>query len=134
MRYFFSKNITYLLTALVLTCVTGQSAAACNADLYLGSVCTTAAKECPRDFREADGRLLAIALNQALFALIGPGYGGDGKATFALPNLRDRLPIGAGPLTTEGRVSLPGGNLGGPLQTATLRFCVKVAGTWPPQD
>ena len=134
MRYFFSKITNNFFVGLVLTGVTGQSAAACNADLYLGSVCTTAAKECPRDFREADGRLLAIVQNQALFALIGSLYGGDGKATFALPNLRDRLPIGAGPLTAEGRVSLPGGNLGGPLQTATLRFCVKVAGTWPPKD
>jgi len=123
----------FLLAAMGLF-VRVDAALACNSDLYLGSVCTTAARECPRDFREADGRLLPIVQHQALFALIGPAYGGDGKSTFALPNLRDRLPIGAGPLTAEGRVLVAGGALGEPLQTATLRFCVKIAGTWPPRD
>lgn len=40
-----------------------------------------------------DGQLLAIAQNDALFSLIGTTYGGDGQQTFALPDLRSRLPV-----------------------------------------
>ncbi|HUP50482.1 MAG TPA: tail fiber protein, partial [Thermoanaerobaculia bacterium] len=46
-----------------------------------------------------DGRLLSISQNSALFSLLGPFYGGDGRTTFALPDLRGRAPMhaGAGP-------------------------------------
>ncbi len=40
----------------------------------------------------ADGRLLSIASNSALFSLLGTLYGGDGRSTFALPDLRDVAP------------------------------------------
>lgn len=43
-----------------------------------------------------DGQLMAISQNTALFSLLGTTYGGDGKATFALPNLQGSIPIGAG--------------------------------------
>ena len=111
-----------------------QPAAACSADLYLGSVCTTAALECPAQFREADGRLVRIVEHQALFALIGTAYGGDGKVTLGLPNLKDRLPIGAGPLSVDGRISLAGDQGAGPVQTEPLRYCVKVAGPYPTKN
>src|SRR6185369_6147932 len=39
---------------------------------------------------------LSIAQNQALFSLLGTTYGGDGRTTFALPNLNDRVVVGAG--------------------------------------
>ena len=42
----------------------------------------------------ANGQLLAISQNQALFAVLGTQYGGDGKTTFALPDLRDVAPNG----------------------------------------
>ena len=53
----------------------------------------------PRGFAFCDGRLLAISEYSALFALIGTTYGGNGQTTFALPDLRGRIPInqGAGP-------------------------------------
>jgi microcystin-dependent protein len=44
-----------------------------------------------------NGQLLSIAQNQALFALLGTQYGGDGHTTFALPNLQGAVPLGAGP-------------------------------------
>lgn len=44
------------------------------------------------------GQLLAIAQNDALFALIGTTYGGDGQTTFALPNLQSRIPVHQGTL------------------------------------
>lgn len=43
-----------------------------------------------------NGQLLAISQNTALFALLGTTYGGDGKSTFALPDLSGRVPVGAG--------------------------------------
>lgn len=43
-----------------------------------------------------NGALLPISQNQALFSLIGTFYGGDGRTTFALPDFRGRVPVGAG--------------------------------------
>ena len=58
----------------------------------------------PLGWQACDGSLLAISEYDALFALIGTTYGGDGQVTFAVPNLRGRLPLhqGTGPgLTTR---------------------------------
>jgi microcystin-dependent protein len=53
----------------------------------------------PNGWQGCDGSLLAISENDALFALIGTTYGGDGQVTFAVPDLRGRVPIhqGTGP-------------------------------------
>lgn len=50
----------------------------------------------PRGWALCNGQLLAIAQNQALFSLLGTTYGGDGRTTFALPDLRGRTPFDAG--------------------------------------
>lgn len=50
----------------------------------------------PVDWAFCDGQLLSIAQNQALFAIIGTFYGGDGQQTFALPNFQGRASIGVG--------------------------------------
>lgn len=50
----------------------------------------------PRSWAFCHGQLLAISSNDALFSLIGTIYGGDGRTTFALPDLRGRGPIGYG--------------------------------------
>jgi len=58
----------------------------------------------PRAWAFCEGQLLSIAQNQALFSILGTTYGGDGRTTFALPDLRGRAPInpGTGPgLTTR---------------------------------
>lgn len=47
----------------------------------------------PRGWAQANGQLLPINQNQALFALVGTTYGGDGRTTFALPNLQGRVPL-----------------------------------------
>jgi microcystin-dependent protein len=47
----------------------------------------------PKGWAQCNGQLLPINQNQALFALLGTTYGGDGQTTFALPNLRGRTPI-----------------------------------------
>jgi len=50
----------------------------------------------PTGYALCDGQLLPISQNTALFSLLGTFYGGDGKSTFALPNLQDSTPIGQG--------------------------------------
>jgi microcystin-dependent protein len=50
----------------------------------------------PTGWASCDGQLLPISQNTALFSLLGTVYGGDGKSTFALPNLRDSVPIQQG--------------------------------------
>lgn len=58
----------------------------------------------PRGWSLCDGQLLAISSNSALFSLVGTTYGGDGRTTFGLPDLRGRFPmhVGSGPgLTTR---------------------------------
>lgn len=50
----------------------------------------------PSGWAMCDGQLLPISQNTALFSLLGTTYGGDGKSTFALPNLKGVAPLGAG--------------------------------------
>ena len=50
----------------------------------------------PRNWAFCNGQLLPIAQNTALFSLVGTTYGGDGRTTFGLPNLQDRMPMGNG--------------------------------------
>ena len=71
-------------------------AAHAGPDEYLGEIITAGFNFCPRGTLEADGRLLPIMENTALFSLFGTLYGGDGRTTFALPDLRGRTIIGAG--------------------------------------
>src|SRR5262249_9204077 len=70
---------------------------------YIGEIFTFAGNYAPQNWDLADGRLLPISQNQALFALIGTIYGGDGITTFALPDLRDRVIIGSGRGYTVGQ-------------------------------
>ncbi|WP_299432680.1 tail fiber protein [uncultured Aquimarina sp.] len=50
----------------------------------------------PRAWAFCEGQLLAISQNTALFSILGTTYGGDGRTSFALPDLRGRVPIGPG--------------------------------------
>jgi microcystin-dependent protein len=88
---------TALATALSLSAAAwSPNAAACGSESYLGTVCTFGFNFCPRGWTEAGGQLLPIAQNQALFALLGTQFGGNGQTTFALPDLRGRAVIGTG--------------------------------------
>ena len=49
----------------------------------------------PRGWATCSGQLLAISQNQALFSILGTTFGGDGRVTFALPDLRGRTPVHA---------------------------------------
>lgn len=58
----------------------------------------------PKGWALCNGQLLAINQNQALFSLLGTTYGGDGRVTFALPDLRGRVPVHASPTYPQGAV------------------------------
>lgn len=62
-------------------------------DPFIGEIKQTAFPFAPRGWFFCDGRLLPIALYQALFSLLGTNYGGNGQTTFALPDLRGRMPM-----------------------------------------
>lgn len=68
-------------------------------ETYIGEIKMFAGTFAPRGYALCDGQLLAISQNNALFSLLGTIYGGDGRTTFGLPDLRGRLPIhlGQGP-------------------------------------
>lgn len=60
---------------------------------YIGEIKLFAGNFAPRGWAFAHGQLLSISENEALFSLIGTTYGGDGQTTFALPDLRGRVPV-----------------------------------------
>jgi len=66
---------------------------------FVGQITMFAGSFAPRGWALCDGQLLAISQNDALFSLFGTIYGGDGRTTFGLPDLRGRVPIhiGSGP-------------------------------------
>lgn len=68
-------------------------------DAYVGEIRMFAGNFAPRGWAFCDGQLLAISSNSALFSLLGTQYGGNGSTTFALPDMRGRLPVhhGQGP-------------------------------------
>jgi microcystin-dependent protein len=69
-------------------CVIPDIARAQASSPYLGEVQTFAFNFCPFGWAPLNGQLLPISQNQALFALLGTIYGGDGKTTFALPTAK----------------------------------------------
>jgi microcystin-dependent protein len=65
-------------------------------DPFLSEVRLMSFAFAPRGWAQCNGQLLPINQNQALFSLLGTTFGGDGRTTFALPDLRGRTPIGVG--------------------------------------
>jgi microcystin-dependent protein len=63
---------------------------------YVGEIRIFAGNFAPAGWMFCEGQLLPISENETLFQLIGTTYGGDGESTFALPDLRGRLPIHQG--------------------------------------
>lgn len=97
----FSK--LFLSTSLVMAASTLSNEAEAT-DRYLGDVVPVGFNFCPRGTADAAGQLLPINSNQSLYSILGTTYGGDGRTTFALPDMRGRLAVhvGSGPgLTTR---------------------------------
>lgn len=66
------------------------------AEAFIGQVTLFAGNFAPRGWAFCSGQILPIAQNTALFSILGTTYGGDGQTTFALPDLRSRVPTGPG--------------------------------------
>lgn len=86
-------------------------------DPILGQLLMFAGNFAPRGWALCDGQLLPISSNSALFSILGTTYGGDGRTTFALPDLRGRVPIhpGSGAGLSAYRLGQKGGT-----ETVTL--------------
>jgi microcystin-dependent protein len=87
-----------LLSAAALAAALGvasQASAQANTP-FLGQVMEAAFTFCPKNWVEANGQLIPIAQNTALFALLGTTYGGNGQTNFAIPDLRGRASVHAG--------------------------------------
>jgi len=83
----------------------------------IGEVRIFAGNFAPRSWALCHGQLLPISQNQALFSILGTTYGGDGRTTFALPDLRGRVAVsqGNGPGLSDYRLGQRGG-----VETVTL--------------
>jgi len=87
----------------------------------IGFVTLFAGNFAPLNWAFCDGSLIPIQANTALFAIIGTTYGGNGKTTFALPDLRGRALIGAGPGITPYEPGETGGTEStGPLTNSNI--------------
>ena len=104
-----------------------------SADPLIGEIMMVGYTFCPRGWMEANGQILSISQNTALFSLYGTTYGGDGRTTFALPDLRGRAPVHIGPDNRLGQQGSAGGE-GNELGTQTVRFCVATQGIYPSRN
>ena len=78
---------------------------------FVGEIRMFAGNFAPRSWAFCDGQLLAVSQNDALFSLLGTIYGGDGRTTFGLPDMRGRIPLhaGTGPGLSQRRLGANGG-------------------------
>jgi microcystin-dependent protein len=81
-------------------------------DPFLGQITMFGGSFAPRGWAFCEGQLLPISQYTALFSILGTTYGGDGRTTFGLPDLRGRAPIhaGHGPGLSDVRLGQKGGN------------------------
>jgi microcystin-dependent protein len=79
---------------------------------FIGQIMMFAGNFEPRGWAFCNGQLLPISQNTALFSILGTTYGGNGQTTFALPDLRGRLPMhwGSGPGLTPRQIGEVGGS------------------------
>lgn len=96
-RRFFGRLLAAAAGASVL--FRPRPAEAVTGEPFVGEIRLFAGNFAPQGWARCDGQILSIGSNTALFSLIGPRYGGNGVSTFALPDLRGRVPMqfGQGP-------------------------------------
>lgn len=108
---------------------------------FVGEIRMFAGTFAPRGWAFCNGQLLAVSQNDALFSLLGTIYGGDGRTTFGLPDLRGRIPVHTG--TGPGLSPRPLGAKGGqeqvtltvnqlPLHTHSMQASANLGGDSSP--
>ncbi|CAM3566645.1 phage Tail Collar domain protein [Flavobacterium saliperosum S13] len=88
------KKITILFV--MLTSLFAVNKTSAQSEPFIGQIAVVAFNYAPQGWAKCEGQLMSIQQNQALFALLGTTYGGDGVTTFRLPDLRGRVPMGDG--------------------------------------
>jgi microcystin-dependent protein len=93
------NSVRTIACSIALLAGMGVSQPVFASDPFIGQIQMVGFNFAPRGWAFCDGQLLAISQNQALFALIGTTYGGDGRTSFGLPDLRGRVAVhpGRGP-------------------------------------
>jgi microcystin-dependent protein len=71
------------------------------AEPFLGEIRLFSFNFAPRGWAQCNGQIMPINQNQAIFSLLGTTYGGDGRTTFALPNLQGRVPVHPGQFQSD---------------------------------
>ena len=94
-RGFIKRLFAFAAGGAVVAAATPRTALA-DGDPWLGEIALVPYNFAPRGWAFCDGQILPIAQNTALFALLGTTYGGNGQTTFALPDLRGRVPMHTG--------------------------------------
>ena len=84
------------IVTLLLFCCFIYSESANAQEPFIGEIRMFAGNFAPRGWAKCEGQLLAISQYNALFSILGTRYGGDGRTTLALPDLRGRVAIGSG--------------------------------------
>jgi microcystin-dependent protein len=94
-RSFIKRTLAFIAGGAVVAAATPNIAKA-DGDPFIGEIALVPYNFEPRGWAFCNGQLLPIAQNTALFALLGTMYGGNGQTTFALPDLRGRVPMHCG--------------------------------------
>lgn len=116
-RLFVKSAIT---TAIAVSLFLPQSAAACNDESYIGTVCSFAMSFCPSGWLPTNGQEIPINLYQPLYSLLGTTFGGNGVTTFGLPDLRGRSVVGTGTGTGSNNLVLPTVKIGQKIGNPTV--------------
>lgn len=99
MRLTRTRTLVALLAATLLVFPILAAPAHAGQNPFIGEIMIFAGNFAPRSWSLCDGQLVAVSSNDALFSLLGTTYGGDGRTTFGLPDLRGRMAVhfGNGP-------------------------------------
>jgi microcystin-dependent protein len=117
-RSFIKKIFAFAAGGAVVAASTPRTAAA-DGDPFIGEIALVPYNFPPRGWAFCDGQIMSIAQNTALFSLLGTTYGGNGQTTFALPDLRGRVPIHVGGGQGPGLSAYVLGEVGG-AESVTL--------------
>jgi microcystin-dependent protein len=105
----YRHKLAQLCALIGIAALPGQASA--QASKFIADIFMSGTGTCPAGSLRTDGQVLPISSNNALFSLIGATFGGNGRSTFALPDLRGRSPVGAG--SQEGAERIRVGDQGG---------------------